>query len=77
MHCIFVLLSQVLNGEKGAADILAKAVHEELPLPSLPPELLKGLAEGEGLDVSQLGVWIDPIGECKAGSPWQPFVVLC
>lgn len=55
------MFPQVLDGDRKAAHILARAVHEELPLPSLSPEQCLEM-EGVWLDASQLGVWIDPIG---------------
>ena len=55
------LLGRVLEGHPTAAALLARAVHDESLEPALPEELLSSLQK-VAVDVSQLGVWIDPIG---------------
>ena len=55
------LLARVLSGEDTPAQLLAKAVHEEVPSPMIPPELGESLRR-IAVDVTQLGMWIDPIG---------------
>ena len=59
------LLKKVLDGNEAAADILAKVVHSEFSEESEVAKLLgdrfQELPDEEG-DVSDLGIWIDPIG---------------
>jgi len=58
------LLKQVLDGNESAADILAKVVHSEFSEDENVTKLLGDkfgeLPDDEG-DVSDLGIWIDPI----------------
>jgi len=58
------LLKKVLDGNEAAADILAKVVHSEFSEESEVAKLLgdrfQELPDEEG-DVSDLGIWIDPI----------------
>jgi len=58
------LLKKVLDGNEAAADILAKVVHsefsEESEVANLLGEKFTELPDEEG-DVSDLGIWIDPI----------------
>ena len=56
------LLGRALGGHPTAAALLAKAVHNDRPEPTLSGKLLSALRDVT-VDVSQLGVWIDPIGE--------------
>lgn len=57
------LLATVLDGDRTAASLLAGAIHQD---PATINAHTDGLAVP--LDPSQLGIWIDPIGE-KAGPP--------
>lgn len=57
------LLAAVLDGDRTAASLLAGAIHQD---PASIDAHTDGLAVP--LDPSQLGIWIDPIGE-KAGPP--------
>lgn len=57
------LLATVLDGDRMAASLLAGAIHQD---PATINAHTDGLAVP--LDPSQLGIWIDPIGE-KAGPP--------
>lgn len=57
------LLATVLDGDRTAASLLAGAIHQD---PATINADTDGLAVP--LDPSQLGIWIDPIGE-KAGPP--------
>lgn len=56
------LLSKVMGGHATAAALLARAAHDEGPEPTLPGELVSSL-RNVAVDVSELGVWIDPIGK--------------
>ena len=57
------LLSKVLDGRQGAADILAKLVHSEIMPGDKNIEIdLEKVPDDSQLDVSDFGIWIDPIG---------------
>jgi len=57
------LLSKVLDGRKGAADILAKLVHSDINPGSDVEESLNKVPddEEEDINVDDFGIWIDPI----------------
>ena len=66
-------MKKVLDGNEAAADILAKVVHSEFSEESEVAKLLgdrfQELPDEEG-DVSDLGIWIDPIGTF-----WKVFIM--
>ena len=57
------LLSKVLDGRQGAADILAKLVHSDIsPEDVKIEEGLSKVPDDEDISVDDFGIWIDPIG---------------
>ena len=60
------LLEEVLDGNSTAAQLLARMVHRPISL-SLPGEF--DAISGDQLDLSCLGVWIDPIGKVVTQKP--------
>lgn len=69
------LLSKVLNGRQGAADILAKLVHSEVsPDDDKSDSKLDLVPDNEeNFNVDDLGIWIDPIGKRNITLIKQPF----
>lgn len=53
------LLEKVLNGDRLAADLLAFEVHKDIEIETIKTVLPHGKFD---IDLSSLGVWIDPIG---------------
>lgn len=53
------LLEKVLNGDRLAADLLALEVHKDIEIEAIRTAVPQGTFE---LDLSTLGLWIDPIG---------------
>ena len=68
------LLSKVLDGRQGAADILAKLVHSDISPDDVKiEEGLSKVPDDEDISVDDFGIWIDPIGiaidsRCMLGS---------
>lgn len=62
------LLATVLDGDRTAASLLAGAIHQD-------PDTINAHTDGLAvpLDPSQLGIWIDPIGEKAGLSPHVAF----
>ena len=63
---IFLLLSQVLDKNKEAADLLSLLVHSSVSSWSSGTmdceQELQEIPEEFNIDVDDLGIWIDPIG---------------
>ena len=58
------LLSKVLDGRQGAADILAKLVHSDISPDDVKiEEGLSKVPDDEDISVDDFGIWIDPIGK--------------
>lgn len=55
------VLNKVLNNNKEAAHLLAKALHEEVSM-DVGSKVTNLTLE---LDLSNIGIWIDPIGKTK------------
>merc|ERR1711976_376377 len=56
------LLSKVLDGRQGAADILAKLVHSDISPDDVKiEEGLSKVPDDEDISVDDFGIWIDPI----------------
>lgn len=55
------LLEKVLNGDKQAAELLALEVHKDIEIDTIRTVAPRGDFD---IDLSNLGVWIDPIGWC-------------
>lgn len=53
------LLEKVLNGDRLAANLLAIEVHKDIAIETIRTLVPNGNFE---LDLTNLGVWIDPIG---------------
>lgn len=58
------LLYKVLDGDKNAADILAAEVHKNIVMDDINSQISSCL--NLDIPVSNLGVWIDPIGKYHA-----------
>lgn len=58
------LLFKVLDGDKNAADILAAEVHKNIVMDDINSQISSCL--NLDIPVSNLGVWIDPIGKYHA-----------
>lgn len=65
-------LLKVLNGDSVAAELLAEEVHKTVDtnmdsIPELP----------DGLNYSNMGIWVDPIGKCDKSISAKPITQLC
>jgi len=55
------ILDVVLDGNQNMSSVLASEVHKEIELSPNITAFIDSLQEHQGLDLSSLGVWIDPI----------------
>lgn len=58
------LLRKVLDDDPTAAELLSREVHKDIMLNDVAIES-KNLPTDFEIDISDLGIWIDPIGELK------------
>lgn len=55
------LLKKVLDDDQTTAELLSKQVHRDINLTDVPVDH-EALPENFDVDISDLGIWIDPIG---------------